>query len=559
MGRRLVISLSIALVCCPAMAARAWIVHIDRTITDPHGIRRAGNLRTVVQDANDPLLPGDTVVIESGIHQIDQFTWPRGKSGTDTAPIVIIGQGDPNYPDKPTFRAELPDDYWMEFQDNAYIELRNLHVDNVRVPIRIPSKSGIDGAHHLTFSNLLLTHCGLVGVDGAGRAIQMSEQPGLPRQPQHDIRILNTEIRDVSEVGIKINGRAHHVLIENVTIDNVICDQDQEDGDGITLNGQDGFGAPSDITIRNVRVWLVSEDGIDLKAHSVVLDHCDVRYCRANGLKLWSPIVDGVSCHASYQLRHVDVSDVNDVACEAFYMPDIDMEQCSFRGGAEQGFYYRWGELLDQPVPAEGWTARLRSYRNLFWATRPDVSACLIVTRHQVQGGAGVAAVSFAPYDCHSPGDGLNNDAFWSRDPNRPCDPNDPNACDPNGLLLRVCRFDQGAYTVGNVYRKQQVLAALVYRQEAMEHTAIVRGIKPDFSPPPDFNLDGRVTGWDFLMLQAHYPMAAGACKPLGDADGDGAITGSDYVLWQSWYPYFPPPETKGTGCFSVDLDKILP
>lgn len=53
---------------------------------------------------------------------------------------------------------------------------------------------------------------------------------------------------------------------------------------------------------------------------------------------------------------------------------------------------------------------------------------------------------------------------------------------------------------------------------------------------PADFNGDGRITGQDFLVWQAHYPMLSGAARADGDANGDGKVNGQDFLAWQAAY-----------------------
>lgn len=58
---------------------------------------------------------------------------------------------------------------------------------------------------------------------------------------------------------------------------------------------------------------------------------------------------------------------------------------------------------------------------------------------------------------------------------------------------------------------------------------------------PGDAQLDGMVTGTDFMLWQAHYPMSANATLSDGDFNGDRQITGADFVIWQAWYPSYSP------------------
>ena len=51
-----------------------------------------------------------------------------------------------------------------------------------------------------------------------------------------------------------------------------------------------------------------------------------------------------------------------------------------------------------------------------------------------------------------------------------------------------------------------------------------------------DFNGDGKVSGQDFLIWQANFPMMSGSTLATGDADGDGKTAGRDFLIWQERY-----------------------
>ena len=53
-----------------------------------------------------------------------------------------------------------------------------------------------------------------------------------------------------------------------------------------------------------------------------------------------------------------------------------------------------------------------------------------------------------------------------------------------------------------------------------------------------DFDLDGDVSGVDFLYWQIGYPTASGATLSDGDADGDGDVDGADFGIWQANFPF---------------------
>ena len=71
---------------------------------------------------------------------------------------------------------------------------------------------------------------------------------------------------------------------------------------------------------------------------------------------------------------------------------------------------------------------------------------------------------------------------------------------------------------------------------ELSTYAEVTITVNPAASNPADFNGDGAVSGADFVIWQAHYPMASGATKADGDANGDGAVTGIDFIIWQSNY-----------------------
>ncbi len=63
--------------------------------------------------------------------------------------------------------------------------------------------------------------------------------------------------------------------------------------------------------------------------------------------------------------------------------------------------------------------------------------------------------------------------------------------------------------------------------------------LQTGFTLPPipgDFDGNRRVNGKDFLIWQAHYPMASGATLTDGDANGDGRVNGADFLIWQQNY-----------------------
>jgi hypothetical protein len=48
-----------------------------------------------------------------------------------------------------------------------------------------------------------------------------------------------------------------------------------------------------------------------------------------------------------------------------------------------------------------------------------------------------------------------------------------------------------------------------------------------------DFDFSRTVDAADFAIWQAHYGMASGATRALGDANGDGRVDGGDFLVWQ--------------------------
>ena len=529
----------LALVCAHSLAAAGvWTVHNDGTTTDPFGtLLGECSLKTLIEDPSY-LQPGDMVIVESGTYVARQIWWPFGKAGLPDQPIIIRGAGDPADPNTfPLFSFPGPgcDDYWMRFRDNAFIIVEKLRVDHMSRPILFDTDPLWNGAHDLTFRNLVITWAGIPG-SGAGRGIEFQEPSAdyVGWMPQYNIVIQNVTIRHVGEVGIQCHGRAHDIKIENVVIDDVDNGQDDTTGDGITFT-TDKWGAPANITLSNVTVSNVRADGIDIKAYgNITLRDCRVFRCGANGIKLWAPNVRGWFAQATFKLRDVQVYDVGQVGCEAFHMPNLDMERCRF-SGAEQGFLYKWwadGDDPDHVVPWWGWTATLRSYRNAFATTSMGYPACEIVTRHVMNNNAAYVLV-----DPNS----INNDAFWRWSP-RPddwtLDPNDcaPSEWDPAGYALMVYEYGQGggdrAATLADV------AAGSLFGKFGLERSGVIRKSTPPYSPAADYNGDGAVDGLDFLVWQTGFPRIAGATKRTGDGTADGGVDGLDFLCWQSWFPY---------------------
>ena len=57
-----------------------------------------------------------------------------------------------------------------------------------------------------------------------------------------------------------------------------------------------------------------------------------------------------------------------------------------------------------------------------------------------------------------------------------------------------------------------------------------------------DFNGDGIVNSLDLLIWENNYPIASGALKTMGDADGDGDVDGSDFFKIQTDFGVLPVP-----------------
>jgi predicted outer membrane repeat protein len=61
--------------------------------------------------------------------------------------------------------------------------------------------------------------------------------------------------------------------------------------------------------------------------------------------------------------------------------------------------------------------------------------------------------------------------------------------------------------------------------------------VESNLSPyTADFDIDGRVTGTDFLMWQRGNGINSGATKAQGDANGDGRVNGLDLTAWRSQF-----------------------
>jgi hypothetical protein len=528
------------LCCALPCAAAEWSLHNDGTATDPNGDVRPGvSLKSLIEDPG-LLGPGDTVLIDSGTYLPTQIWWPAGKGGTWDRPLVIRGQGSPSDPNTLPLFCYVgggTDDYWMRFRNNAHIQIANIRVDRVSRPIVFDSDELWDAAHDLTFENITLTWVGIPGENSGGRGFQF-EEPDVPSTgaPQYNITIRNCTIRHVSEVGIKCHGRAHDILIENVTIEDVDNGRGDTTGDGITFT-YDKWGAPSNITLRNVRVSGVSADGIDIKAFGTVrLNNCVSHACGADGIKLWSPNVCGWICPGNFILRDVRAYGAGQVGCELFYMPNADIERCSF-SGAEQGLLYKWWANSDDADPGvAGWnSSTLRLYRNVFATTSAGDAACEIVKQHTI----GPTTMSVCLW-----ANQLENDAFWRWQPPAGDTTLDPNLCppaawDPAGIAIKVHAY--GQEDANGACSLRDAANGAILGRLGIERSGRVGNTIPPYSPPADFNGDGVVDGMDFLIWQTGFcRKLKDASKRAGDATGEGVVDGMDFLVWQAWYPYRP-------------------
>ncbi len=498
---------------------------------------------------------GDVVLVKPGTYNASTINWPDANNPPGSAPLhgdpnnPIIIEGDDTDPNNLPLFETTGSRYWMYFQSNSYITVKNLRVDGVERPFWNGREVNKDGAYNIVIDKCQITNCLVPGTTNTAYAISFTEPDGYPdnANPPHDITITNCVIQNVAGVGIKFHGRAHDITIDAVIIDTVYdqysAEDDNNDDDGITFT-YDSHGAPYNLTVSNVAVSHVGEDGIDIKAFGgVTITNCTISDANCDGVKLWSPIVDeanNIYRQGSFVLRNVTVRDAGQVACEAFYMPKVDIEQCSLWGG-EQGLLYNWES---DPIPsfwldANGNVANtplsstLRSYRNMFATKCMDSSypACEIVKSKTT--GSNTVSISFVTSDPNDPNDprNIDNDAFWiGSDPN--C-ADDPNNCDANNTLLQV-----HAYGVdGNFYKRSNISACSIYGQLGIEFSPFVSKSMPPYSPAADFNLDGVVDGndydvWRTAVKDGNYASNIPGTKRTGDANRDGIVDAYDFEIW---------------------------
>jgi hypothetical protein len=300
------------------------------------------SLRHAVERAH----AGDTIYVRGGVYAFkasQRFYLPRGLSNMsvlaygDEEPIVRYGDGN----------ATL--DYFITFQDNSYITLAGLTVENIQRPICIFNAPGQAGAHHVALLDFTLRNCGRPGTRSGGRGIQISEYGTAADVPPHDITIDGLTIDGCSEVGIKLLGRISNVAIRDVSIRDVDdgCGVDG-DGDGMTLLPK--FGNPDGITLENVSVENCSEDGLDLTAAHLSITGAAIRNCGACCLKLWSPALHGGSGQGFFSLANCTAGPCGESGMKAHGAPAVNLSGCDLAGG-EWGLRYEcdampWPGLL---------------------------------------------------------------------------------------------------------------------------------------------------------------------------------------------------------------------
>jgi hypothetical protein len=89
-----------------------------------------------------------------------------------------------------------------------------------------------------------------------------------------------------------------------------------------------------------------------------------------------------------------------------------------------------------------------------------------------------------------------------------------------------------------NVTAGQSYLIRLFAGSAHPDYALVING--PDTSSAADFNMDGRVDGNDFLVLQAGVGITSGAERTDGDADGDGDVDSQDFEVWQAEFSKAP-------------------
>ena len=329
------------------------------------------SLRHAVEQARS----GDTIYVRGGVYAFgasQRFYLPHGLSNVailayeDEEPIIRHGDGNDTL------------DYFISFQDNAYITLAGLTVENIQRPICIFNGPGQAGAHHVSLYGLTLRNCGKPGTRTGGRGIQISEYGTAADLPPHDILIDGLTIEGCSEVGIKLMGRISNVAIRNVAIRNVDdgCGVDG-DGDGMTFLPK--FGNPDAITLENVTVENCSEDGLDLTADRLSIRNAAVRNCGACDVKLWAPAVHGGSGQGDYQLASVKASAAGECGLKAHGGPLVSISNSDLSGP-------EWG--LRYNVDAMPWPGGITASYSRFSSTQFDAGVPVSLTNCIIGSGS---------------------------------------------------------------------------------------------------------------------------------------------------------------------------
>ncbi len=106
----------------------------------------------------------------------------------------------------------------------------------------------------------------------------------------YDMIGVPTSVNDqVKAIGFQGNGStpniySDHVLLEGLTIRNINDGKGGDNGDGDGINTDEWV---HNLTIRNVFVDKISEDGIDTKAENATIENATVKNCGASGIKVW--------------------------------------------------------------------------------------------------------------------------------------------------------------------------------------------------------------------------------------------------------------------------------
>jgi hypothetical protein len=417
--------------------------------------------------------------------------------------------------------------------------------------------------NHITLDHLDLGYCDIVGSNPDGRGVRM--------RGADSITITNTTIHDIGGVGIAGLAATTNVLIDRVTIHHIDDGRGVAgDGDGINMDYADNAW-PSNITIRNSKVWDTSEDGVDIKGDNVLEENVIVSGAASVDFKVWSVWAAGYAQQGHFTLINCTGYHGGDCMFKAFSLPVVMIQGCTFVGtGADS----EPAVLFRRPYGAEPWQGSLTIHNTIM--EHVEGHAALDVARYcistmDLEGNTycGTGRYASIMRSSASGFQGFSNaqmtDGTFTAATGTEHSPSSA-AVDLPPLILSAgssgapgpgqdATFTGVAVDAANLpltYTWHLGDGALAdgpcVTHSYAGHGSYQAGLHVENGVKAagcgfwvavgtlqgDFNGDGSTDGLDFLVWQVGLGKTIGAKKSDGDANGDGRVDGIDFLFWQT-------------------------